>query len=41
MSGSLALLSDAGHNLSDVLSLKLGYFGEWIIEKNYELKELS
>lgn len=33
MSGSLALLSDAGHNLSDVLSLVLGYFGEKISEK--------
>jgi cobalt-zinc-cadmium efflux system protein len=30
LSGSLALLSDAGHNLSDVLSLILGYFGEKI-----------
>jgi len=30
MSGSLALLSDAGHNFSDVLSLILGYFGEKI-----------
>ncbi|MBR9701291.1 cation transporter [Candidatus Pacearchaeota archaeon] len=29
-SGSLALLSDAGHNLSDVISLILGYFGEKI-----------
>lgn len=28
LSGSLALLSDAGHNLSDVLSLILGYAGE-------------
>ncbi len=28
MSGSLALISDAGHNLSDVLSLILGYAGE-------------
>ena len=27
-SGSLALISDAGHNFSDVLSLALGYFGE-------------
>ncbi len=32
-SGSLALISDAGHNLSDVLSLVLGYFGEKISEK--------
>jgi len=28
LSGSLALVSDAGHNLSDVLSLMLGYAGE-------------
>ena len=28
LSGSLALISDAGHNLSDVLSLLLGYAGE-------------
>jgi len=33
MSGSLALISDAGHNLSDVLSLILGYFGENISDK--------
>lgn len=33
MSGSLALISDAGHNLSDVLSLILGYFGEKISDK--------
>jgi len=32
-SGSLALISDAGHNLSDVLSLILGYTGEKISEK--------
>jgi len=31
-SGSLALLSDAGHNLSDVISLILSYFGEKISE---------
>lgn len=30
LSGSLALISDAGHNLSDVLSLGLGYAGEKI-----------
>ena len=30
MSGSLALLSDAGHNLADVISLILSYFGEKI-----------
>lgn len=29
-SGSLALISDAGHNFSDVLSLALGYAGEKI-----------
>lgn len=28
LSGSLALLSDAGHNLSDVISLGLSYLGE-------------
>jgi len=28
LSGSLALVSDAGHNLSDVLALMLGYAGE-------------
>ncbi|OPZ36428.1 MAG: Cadmium, cobalt and zinc/H(+)-K(+) antiporter [Spirochaetes bacterium ADurb.BinA120] len=28
LSGSLALISDAGHNLADVLSLILGYAGE-------------
>ncbi|HPB83952.1 MAG TPA: cation diffusion facilitator family transporter, partial [Spirochaetota bacterium] len=28
LSGSLALISDAGHNFSDVLSLILGYAGE-------------
>ena len=28
LSGSLALLSDAGHNFSDVLSLNVSYFGE-------------
>lgn len=30
LSGSLALISDAGHNFSDVLSLILGYAGEKI-----------
>jgi cobalt-zinc-cadmium efflux system protein len=30
LSGSLALISDAGHNLSDTLSLTLGYAGERI-----------
>ncbi|RMF05994.1 cation transporter [Candidatus Woesearchaeota archaeon] len=34
MSGSLALISDAGHNLSDVLSLIVGYIGERVSEKN-------
>lgn len=33
MSGSLALLSDAGHNLSDAISLILSYFGEKISHK--------
>jgi cobalt-zinc-cadmium efflux system protein len=28
LSGSLALISDAGHNLSDVFSLLIAYFGE-------------
>ncbi|MDY6935024.1 MAG: cation diffusion facilitator family transporter [Spirochaetota bacterium] len=32
LSGSLALISDAGHNLSDVLSLMLGYAGERVSE---------
>ncbi|OHD65909.1 MAG: hypothetical protein A2176_03645 [Spirochaetes bacterium RBG_13_51_14] len=33
LSGSLALISDAGHNLSDVLSLMLGYAGEKVSGK--------
>jgi cobalt-zinc-cadmium efflux system protein len=33
LSGSLALISDAGHNLSDVMSLVLGYTGERVSEK--------
>lgn len=33
LSGSLALLSDAGHNLSDVISMILGYYGEKISDK--------
>ncbi len=33
-SGSLALISDAGHNFSDVLSLMLGYAGEKVSETN-------
>lgn len=32
-SGSLALVSDAGHNFSDVISLILSYFGEKFSEK--------
>ncbi len=33
ISGSLALISDAGHNLSDVLSLVLGLAGERVSER--------
>ncbi len=33
LSGSLALISDAGHNFSDVLSLILSYFGELLSHK--------
>ncbi len=33
LSGSLALLSDAGHNLSDVISLGLSYLGEKVSER--------
>ncbi|MGQ9638730.1 MAG: cation diffusion facilitator family transporter [Thermodesulfobacteriota bacterium] len=33
LSGSLALLSDAGHNLSDVISLGLSYLGEKLSAK--------
>lgn len=33
LSGSLALISDAGHNFSDVLSLIMGYAGEKVSEK--------
>jgi cobalt-zinc-cadmium efflux system protein len=33
LSGSLALLSDAGHNLSDVISLGLSFLGEKISER--------
>lgn len=36
--GSLALISDAGHNLSDVLSLILSYIGEKISEKGINHK---
>jgi len=32
MSGSLALIADASHNLTDVTSLILGYAGEWLSE---------
>jgi cobalt-zinc-cadmium efflux system protein len=34
ISGSLALISDAWHNLSDVLSLMLGYAGEKVSESD-------
>src|SRR4030042_6851994 len=34
LSGSLALISDAWHNLSDVLSLMLGYAGEKVSESD-------
>jgi cobalt-zinc-cadmium efflux system protein len=33
LSGSLALLSDAGHNLADVISLGLSFLGEKLSEK--------
>lgn len=33
LSGSLALLSDAGHNLTDVISLGLSWFGEKLSQK--------
>lgn len=33
LSGSLALISDAGHNFSDVLSLCIGYAGEKVSSK--------
>jgi cobalt-zinc-cadmium efflux system protein len=38
MSGSLALLADAGHNLSDVISLAIGYLGERLTEKKASKK---
>lgn len=38
LSGSLALLSDAGHNLSDVISMILGYYGEKISDKKADKK---
>jgi len=37
-SGSLALISDAGHNLSDVLALMLGYAGEKVYEREPDKK---
>ena len=33
ISGSLSLISDAGHNFSDVISLMLGYVGEKLSER--------
>lgn len=38
ISGSLGLISDAAHNLSDVLSLILGFFGEKISTKKANKK---
>lgn len=38
LSGSLALLSDATHNLSDVVSLIFGYVGEKVSEKKADLE---
>lgn len=38
LSGSLALISDAGHNFSDVLSLIMGYAGEKVSEKRPDKK---
>ncbi len=38
LSGSLALISDAGHNLSDVLSLVLGYAGERVSRRGPDRK---
>ncbi|OHD67947.1 MAG: hypothetical protein A2W19_06780 [Spirochaetes bacterium RBG_16_49_21] len=37
-SGSLALISDAGHNFSDVLALMLGYAGERVSDKEPDKK---
>ena len=37
-SGSLALISDAGHNLSDVFALMLGYAGEKVYEREPDKK---
>jgi len=38
ISGSLSLLSDAGHNFSDVISLTLGYVGERFSHKKPDYK---
>jgi len=38
LSGSLALLSDAAHNLSDVLALIFGYLGERVSERKPDLE---
>ena len=38
LSGSLALLSDAAHNLSDVLALIFGYLGERVSERKPSLE---
>jgi cobalt-zinc-cadmium efflux system protein len=38
LSGSLALLSDAAHNLSDVLALIFGYLGEKVSERKPDLE---
>ena len=38
ISGSLSLLSDAGHNFSDVISLILGYVGEIFSRKKADYK---
>jgi len=38
ISGSLALISDAGHNFTDVLALILSYFGEKISRRKPSLK---
>lgn len=38
ISGSLSLLSDAGHNFSDVISLILGYVGEIFSQKKPDYK---
>lgn len=38
LSGSLALISDATHNLSDAISLVFGYLGEKVSEKKPDLE---